>query len=102
MSNTLLQLHFDFQGPFGEEMSRQLVDLAESINQEPGFIWKIWTENEATQEAGGIYLFLDEETALAYVKKHTARLKPLGVQNVQFKIFNVNEPLTRINHGMTE
>lgn len=66
MSKKLLQLHFAFNGPFGSEMSRQLVELAESINQEPGFIWKVWTENEKNQEAGGIYLFENEETALAY------------------------------------
>ncbi|KAE9795622.1 monooxygenase, partial [Escherichia coli] len=53
MSNKLVQIHFDFHGPFGAEMSNQLVELAESINQEPGFIWKIWTENEANHEAGG-------------------------------------------------
>lgn len=99
MSNKLLQLHFEFHVPFGAEMSRQLVELAESINLEPGFIWKIWTENEANQEAGGIYLFQDEDTALAYVKKHTARLKPLGVERVIFKIFDVNESLTTLNHG---
>lgn len=99
MAKTLVQLHFDFQGPFGDEMSRQLVDLAASINHEPGFIWKVWTENEARQEAGGIYLFQDEDTALAYVKKHTARLKQLGVDEVVYKVFGVNEPLTTLNHG---
>ncbi|WP_434641489.1 monooxygenase [Klebsiella sp. I138] len=99
MSKKLLQLHFDFKGPFGAEMSRQLVELAESINHEPGFIWKIWTENEAHQEAGGIYLFQNEETATAYVQKHSARLKHLGVDNVACKIFSVNEPLTALNHG---
>ncbi|MGS2873296.1 monooxygenase [Enterobacter huaxiensis] len=99
MAKTLVQLHFDFPGPFGDEMSRQLVDLAESINHEPGFIWKVWTENEARQEAGGIYLFQDEDTALAYVKKHTARLKQLGVDEVVYKVFGVNEPLTTLNHG---
>ncbi|SCA74867.1 Protein ydhR precursor [Citrobacter europaeus] len=80
-------------------MSNQLVELAESINQEPGFIWKIWTENAANNEAGGIYLFQDENTALAYIKKHTARLKHLGVTDVTFKIFDINEPLSKINHG---
>lgn len=62
-------------------------------------IWKIWTENEANHEAGGIYLFRDEDTAQAYIKKHTARLKHLGVEDVTFKIFDINEPLTKINHG---
>ncbi|MBA6283181.1 monooxygenase, partial [Salmonella enterica subsp. enterica serovar Irumu] len=84
MSKTLLQIHFNFSGPFGEEMTQQLVGLAESINEEPGFIWKIWTESEKNQQAGGIYLFESEETAQAYIKKHTARLKNLGVDEVTF------------------
>ncbi|MEB2304145.1 monooxygenase [Citrobacter braakii] len=99
MANKLVQIHFDFPGPFGAEMSHQLVELAESINQEPGFIWKIWTENAANHEAGGIYLFQDENSALAYIKKHTARLKYLGVEDVTCKIFDINEPLSKINHG---
>lgn len=36
----LLQVDFEFHGPFGDEMSNALVDLAKSINQEPGMIWK--------------------------------------------------------------
>jgi hypothetical protein len=99
MSRKLLQIHFSFNGPFGEEMSRQLVDLARSINEEPGFIWKIWTESEKHHEAGGIYLFESEETALAYVEKHAARLKAFGVEEVIFKLFDVNATLTDINHG---
>lgn len=63
-----MQLHFDFQGPFDARMSEQLRDLAESINQEPGFIWKVWTENEAAAEAGGVYLFEDEAAARAYLE----------------------------------
>ncbi|EJN8414122.1 monooxygenase [Salmonella enterica] len=99
MSKTLLQIHFNFSGPFGEEMTQQLVGLADSINEEPGFIWKIWTESEKNQQAGGIYLFESEETAQAYIKKHTARLKNLGVDEVTFTLFGVNDALTKINHG---
>ncbi|SUA35815.1 Putative monooxygenase ydhR [Neisseria zoodegmatis] len=95
----LLQMHFSFHGPFGSEMAAQLRELAESINQEPGFIWKVWTESEKNQEAGGIYLFENEETALAYVEKHSARLKTFGINEVVYKIFDVNEPLTLINRG---
>lgn len=95
----LLQLHFAFQGPFGQAMSEQLQGLARSINQEPGFLWKIWTESEKQHEAGGIYLFESEETALAYLEKHTARLKNLGVNDVEYKLFDVNVPLSQINKG---
>lgn len=95
----LLQVHFDFDGPFGEEMSNSLVELAQSINQEPGFIWKIWTENANTKEGGGIYLFENEETAQAYLEMHSARLKAFGVNEVVGKIFDVNVPLSKINKG---
>ena len=97
----LLQMHFPFQGPFGDEMATQLKELAESINHEPGFIWKVWTESHQNQEAGGIYLFENEATALAYVEKHTARLKSFGVDEVIYKMFDINEALTQINHGKT-
>ena len=96
---TLLQLHFAFNGPFGDEMAEQLKPLAESINQEPGFLWKVWTESEKNHEAGGIYLFTDEKSALAYLDKHTARLKNLGVDEVIANVFDVNEPLSHINQA---
>ena len=48
-------------------MTHALKGLAESIAQEPGLIWKIWTENAATHEAGGIYLFTDRASAEAYL-----------------------------------
>ncbi len=34
---TLLQLHFAFNGPFGDAMAEQLKPLAESIMNRPGF-----------------------------------------------------------------
>ncbi len=80
-------------------MSRQPVALAESIHQEPGFIYKVWTESEKNREAGRIGLFENDDSTLAYLNKHTARLKSLGVDKVICKIFGVNEPLTALNQG---
>ena len=54
--SVLLQVDFPFAGPWGEAMTEALRGLAESIANEPGLIWKIWTENPATAEAGGISL----------------------------------------------
>lgn len=95
----LLQVDFEFSGPFGEEMSEMLVGLAESINSEPGMIWKIWTESEKDKLGGGIYLFEDEITAKNYLEMHAARLKQMGVEEVRGQIFDVNMPLTIINNG---
>lgn len=95
----LLQVDFTYQGPMGDDMSKALVQLAESINQEPGFIWKIWTESEKAKLGGGIYLFENESTAQQYLEMHTARLKNMGVPEVRGIIFDVNQPLTSINSG---
>lgn len=95
----LLQIDFPFTGPFGAEMAEALKDLAVSITEEPGFIWKIWTENASEKDAGGIYLFKTEEAAEAYLEKHTARLKGLGVEKVHAKIFDVNPDLSKITNG---
>ncbi|EOS9057646.1 YdhR family protein, partial [Escherichia coli] len=38
-------------------------------------------------------------SALAYLEKHTARLKNLGVEEVVAKVFDVNEPLSQINQA---
>ena len=95
----LLQIDFTYHGPFGTEMGTALKEMAHSIAKEPGFLWKIWTKNENEQEAGGIYLFEDEESALAYLEKHAERLKSLGVTKVNAKIFDISEELTEITKG---
>jgi len=95
----LLQVDFGFNGPFGEEMATMLKGLAESINAEPGVIWKIWTENESKQLGGGVYLFEDETSAQAYLEMHTARLNKMGISDVRGVIFDVNQTLSGVNHG---
>lgn len=95
----LLQIDFAMQEPFGEAMSEAFAPLAESIAQEKGLIWKIWTENAATKEAGGIYLFEDEATAMAYLQMHTARLNSFGISPINAKIFDINEPLSLIDRA---
>lgn len=54
----ILQVDFPYQGPWGDEMAAAMEGLAQSINQEPGFIWKIWTENQQTQRAGAFTYLL--------------------------------------------
>ncbi len=98
----VLQIDFKMDGPFGEEMSKAFTDLANSINDEPGFIWKIWTENKAEQEAGGIYLFETKQAAENYLTMHMERLSSFGITDARGKIFEVNEPLTNITHGPVE
>ena len=78
----VLQVDFPMQGPFGDEMATAFADLAKSITQEEGFIWKIWTENQETSEAGGIYIFETKENAEKYIDMHSKRLAGFGITNV--------------------
>ncbi|MGK7377673.1 monooxygenase [Planococcus sp. 1R117A] len=95
----IAQVDFKMDGPSGDEMAVGFSDLAKSINEEEGFIWKIWTESPETKEAGGIYLFETKEAAEKYVEMHTKRLSGFGITDVNAKIFAVNSSLTEINSG---
>ncbi len=93
----LLQIDFPSTGPFGKIMSETYKELAEDIAKEEGLVWKIWTENEKIKEAGGIYLFEDEENAQRYLIKHTSRLNSFLIDNISSKIFDVNISLSLID-----
>ena len=95
----LLQVDFPYQGPWGEDMAQAMHGLAQSIAQEPGLLWKIWTENRDTGEAGGIYLFDTRENAQRYLDMHAQRLTQAGVRDIRSRIYAVNPALTAINHG---
>ncbi|WP_374278087.1 monooxygenase [Azonexus sp.] len=95
----LLQVDFPYPGPWGDAMTGAMAGLAQSIAGEPGLLWKLWTENEAAGEAGGIYLFSDRPSAEAYRDMHARRLKGFGIAPVNAKIFAVNEALSRIDRA---
>lgn len=94
---TLLYVEFPYEGPFGEEMTVTMEDLAKSIAHEPGLISKVWTENPETKEAGGVYQFKTRKDAENYLKMHTERLKKSGVSEVRAKFFTVNNGLTKFS-----
>lgn len=97
-------IQIDFTMPaemLGDNLTEAARGLAESINQEPGFISKIWTENTETGETGGIYHFADKASAQAYLEMHSKRVEAMGAKNIRGRIFNINETLTTINHGQT-
>lgn len=95
----LLQVDFPYQGPWGQAMSEAMSGLAQSIANEPGLLWKIWTENAERNEAGGIYLFVDRTSADTYLTMHKARLKEFGIPQVNAKLFDVNAGLSAIDRA---
>ena len=96
---TLLQFDFPFPGPFGPAMTEALDALARSIAEEPGLLWKIWTENATERLAGGIYLFATPEAAAAYERKHTERLAGFGITDIRARTFDVNDGLSRLTRA---
>jgi hypothetical protein len=101
MSTTavLVEFEFPYTGPFGAEMETAYGDLARSIAQEPGLIWKVWTESVTDGLAGGVYLFKERAAAEAYVAMHTARLAQFGISGIRSRIFEVNHGLSRLTRG---
>jgi hypothetical protein len=97
--NFLVQVDFPYNGPFEEEMSNAMQGLAEDIANEPGLVWKIWTESKEQKIAGGIYLFDNEADATRYIQKHEARLTSFGVEDIRSKILKVNDTLSRIDRA---
>lgn len=92
--STILQINFEFKNS-PAETRRQGQTLAPAISQVPGLLWKIWLMDEATHQAGGIYLFESPAAAEAYlngpigqaIQNHPdffdlhVRLTPLCIEN---------------------
>ncbi|MCL5999553.1 MAG: YdhR family protein [Chloroflexi bacterium] len=67
MSQKILQINGRLVVP-AEEFERQNgVDGAQFFAGVPGLLWKIWIINRERGEAGGLYLFTDEQSYQAYV-----------------------------------
>lgn len=92
----LLQMDFPYTGPFGDDFFDAMKELAKDIANENGLIYKLWTENEETQEAGGIYIFDSLDDANRYLEKHTKRLESFGFTGIRAKTFQINEALSKI------
>ena len=96
---TLLQIDFPSNGPWGDDLATMAKDLAHHLNETPGMVWKIWTENSRTGDCGGVYLFVDEASANNFLKEHLPRLDSMGIKSVRAKVLDVNEKLSQITRA---
>ncbi|MFD1161485.1 MULTISPECIES: monooxygenase [Hwangdonia] len=92
----IMYVDFPHREVWGKEMAVQMKELAQSIVNEPGFVWKFWTENKNEEMAGGVYMFDSRENAENYLKMHTDRLVKFGYSNIKGKVFEINEELSNI------
>jgi hypothetical protein len=98
----LVQVNFKNQPAPAAEQKTAVQHCARQIANVPGLIWKIWINNSAGGEEGGIYLFQDEPSAHAYLEGEIfTQLKNLvGIEALQVKLFDVNEANSAITRAM--
>jgi hypothetical protein len=99
MSVQLLQINYKFSGSRAD-FAREFGPVAVDIANVPGLRWKIWVFNEVESRGGGIYMFDDEPSVVAYLdgpviaalKSHPA-FSELSVQ--QFAVLDEPTTVTR-------
>lgn len=65
MNQQIIQVNFRYSGP-DDKFESSAATIAKLFTNIPGLHWKIWLLNKEKKEAGGIYLFSDEERATEY------------------------------------
>ena len=90
MSQQILQVNMNFSIPRAD-LETAWLDVAQPIADTPGLLWKVWLMNEEKKEAGGIYLFENEDALLAYVGGPivTALKASPAVSNISAKSFEI-------------
>ena len=103
MSKTIVQINFEYYMPQAE-YEAICEQAAQSIAQVEGVVWKIFIIKEATQEAGGLYLFESVAAAEAYLNGPiiTGLSQHPGIRNVSVKLFDFLEVPTLVTHGPVE
>ena len=94
-----LQVYFEIDGPFRNKRFENFKEIAKIINNEPGMIWKIWTDSPEDKQAGGFYIFDSYENATKYLRMHTKCLTDAGIRNIRARIFEGSQELSAINHA---
>ncbi|MGO2102895.1 MAG: monooxygenase [Psychroflexus halocasei] len=92
----IMYVDFPHKDVWEKEMADQMKELAESIVNEPGFIWKFWTESQKDDMAGGVYMFDTRENAEKYLQMHSQRLVKFGYTDIKGRVFEINEELSNI------
>ena len=96
----ILQINFKLNVPSAEY--RKIVkSVVQAIADVPGLVWKVWLLNEQEGEAGGIYLFQDEQSLSDYLSSPIIRqIKSLPqLREISGKCFETIPELTIVTRG---
>jgi hypothetical protein len=87
MNQQIIQVNFQFTGAenYFEASAASFAGLFAAI---PGLHWKIWLLNKEKKEAGGIYLFSDDQAANDY--RHSELLAKI-LANPKFSHFTIKQ-----------
>lgn len=96
----ILQMNFKLNVSTAEYQS-MCDSVAQAIADVPGLRWKVWILNEQEMEAGGIYLFADEESLNNYLSGPiVTQIKSVPqFRDVTLKRFDVMDELTALTRG---
>ena len=96
----ILQINFKLNVPSAEY--RKIVEsVVQAIADVPGLVWKVWLLNEQESEAGGIYLFQDEQSLAAYLSGPIiSQIKSLPqLREISAKRYETVPELTVVTRG---
>jgi hypothetical protein len=97
----LVQITFRNPNGASEAAQKAAWERAHQIAEWPGLQWKIWIAEPSQLLYGGIYLFEDENSAIAYLKSpivDSIQALP-GVSDFAAHLFDINSPLTAVTRG---
>lgn len=103
MSQQILQVNFRFNLS-RSEYEKALAPLLDKFAKLPGCHWKVWLMNESKNEAGGIYLFVDEEAVANFKMSelyHIIANHP-ALSNFSVKQFDILKEFSDATHAPLE
>ena len=100
MSEILLQVNFNYSVS-KEEYKEAIAPLVDKFAQLPGLKWKVWILNAENKEAGGIYMFGDQESVADYLASSLAKIVTThsALSNFSIKQFTVMKSESKITRG---
>ncbi len=100
MSETLMQLNFKYDVS-AEDYTAAVAPLAEQFAAVPGLRWKIWIINPDESEAGGLYMFEDDDALQTFLASDLAAAVTShpALRDFSVKPFKVMEEQTAITRG---
>ena len=93
-----INLKFNVTRP---ELEKAFLEVAQSIADVKGLLWKVWLMNEAEKSAGGIYLFEDDASVKAYLKGEIVAgiMSHPALSDIEAKVFDILPEHTKITRG---